>query len=517
MPSLRLLLPLVVGMLLAYMLPLPHCPYLWTVAAAVALALALATVRIRSVSSFSLIAFSFSLGALLMQREKEKMLSSPQHEKVEYEAVVLSNPVQKGKTVRFDAYVLAVKGYAVEPFKAKVLVYSPERALPLAVGATIYASSVFTKPVQFGNSNFDYPRYLFSQGFSTQTLVFSDNIRTCLNPRTQTLPKSVGFEIKLAGFRNELRGKLSAMGVNGDNLAVLSALTLGDKSLLHTELREAYSVSGASHVLALSGLHLGIIFSILTMFFDAFGMLRWWRVLSRFFVIATVWGYVLMVGMPTSAVRSAIMLTVCSLVAVSGRDTKTLNSLTLAAILILLANPMSLFDVGFQMSFVAVAFIVLFAVPVVRYINRSLGNRLVILKWAAGMVAVSFAAQMGVAPLVAYYFGRFSCFFLITNFVAIPITVILLYGSVAMACLFFSAGLQQTVATVLNDLVRFLNSALFNISSWSGSSVEGINLNVWQVVVAYVIMFLLRYAFCLWMDNIIVRPFKTPYPDVPRR
>lgn len=517
MPSLRVLLPLVVGMYVAYMLPLPHCPHLWTMAAAVALVVALATVRIRSVSSFSLISFSFSLGALLMHGAKGKMLSNPPHEKVEYEAVVLSNPLQKGKTVRFDAYVLAVKGYAVEPFKAKVLVYSPKRELHLAVGTTICASSVFSKPAQLGDSNFDYPRYLFSQGFIAQTLVFSDDIRSCLKPRTQTLPKSVSFEIKLAGFRNELRGKLWSMGIDGDNLAVLSALTLGDKSLLHTELREAYSVSGASHVLALSGIHLGIIFSILTMFFDAFGMLRWWRALSRFFVIATVWGYVLMVGMPTSAVRSAIMLTVCSLVAVSGRDTKTLNSLTLAAILILLANPMSLFDVGFQMSFVAVAFIVLFAVPVVRYINRSLGNRYVILKWAAGMVAVSFAAQMGVAPLVAYYFGRFSCFFLITNFVAIPLTVILLYGSVAMACLFFSAGLQQMVATFLNDLVCLLNSALFNISSWPGSSVEGINLNVWQVVVAYVIMFLLRYAFCLWMHNRIVQPLKTPYPDVTRR
>ncbi len=327
----------------------------------------------------------------------------------------------------------------------------------------------------------------------------------------------MGFEVKLAGFRNELRGILAAMGVDGDNLAVLSALTLGDKSLLHTGLRDAYSVSGASHVLALSGLHLGIIFSILTMFFDAFGMLRWWRALSRFFVIATVWGYVLMVGMPTSAVRSAIMLTVCSLVAISGRDTRTLNSLTLAAILILLANPMSLFDVGFQMSFVAVAFIVLFAVPVVQYINRRLGNRHVILKWVAGMAVVSFAAQMGVAPLVAYYFGRFSCFFLITNFIAVPLTVILLYGSVAMVCLFFSTFLQQMVASGLDSLAYLLNSALFNISSWPGASIEGMNLNVVQVVVAYVIMFLLRYAFCLWSRNRIVRPFSTPYPGVTRR
>ncbi len=517
MPSLRFLLPLVAGMFLAYMLPLPHWSYLWTTAAAVALAVALATVRMRSASSLSLIVFSFSLGGLLMQGAKEKMLSEPPHEKVEYEAVVLSSPQQKGKTMRFDAYILTVKGYSVEPFKAKVLVYSPKRVLPISVGTIVRASSVFSKPAQIGNSNFNYSRYLFSQGFSAQTLVFFDAIRTYSKPRALTVPKSVGFEVKLAGFRNELRGILAAMGVDGDNLAVLSALTLGDKSLLHTGLRDAYSVSGASHVLALSGLHLGIIFSILTMFFDAFGMLRWWRALSRFFVIATVWGYVLMVGMPTSAVRSAIMLTVCSLVAISGRDTRTLNSLTLAAILILLANPMSLFDVGFQMSFVAVAFIVLFAVPVVRYVNRRLGNRHVILKWVAGMAVVSFAAQMGVAPLVAYYFGRFSCFFLITNFIAVPLTVILLYGSVAMVCLFFSTVLQQMVASGLDSLAYLLNSALFNISSWPGASIEGMNLNVVQVVVAYVIMFLLRYAFCLWSRNRIVRPFSTPYPGVTRR
>ncbi len=155
MPSLRFLLPLVAGMFLAYMLPLPHWPYLWTIAAAVALAIALVTVRVRSASSFSLIVFSFSLGGLLMQGAKEKMLSEPPHEKVEYEAVVLSSPQQKGKTMRFDAYILTVKGYSVEPFKAKVLVYSPKRVLPISVGTIVRASSVFSKPAQIGNSNFN--------------------------------------------------------------------------------------------------------------------------------------------------------------------------------------------------------------------------------------------------------------------------------------------------------------------------------------------------------------------------
>lgn len=514
MPSLRFFLPLLAGMVLAYWLPLSGHQWMQTTAvAAGALAMALATIRKRAVSSLFLTLFSALLGAVLMLVKKDETALSPPQHPVECDAVVLTQPLKKGKTFRFDTYVVSVKGFDVKPFKAKAVMYSPNDGVTFQIGETIHAVARFSKPVQFAQSNFNYPRYLFTQGFKSQAFLFADDVMMQKGNNVVGIPTKVGLQVKVARFRERLRCNFSALGIDGDNLAVLSALTLGDKSLLQPSVREAYSVSGASHVLALSGLHMGIIFSLLTMFFSAFGSLRWWRTLSCLLVMATVWAYVVMVGMPTSAVRSAIMLSVCSLVLMSGRQTKTINSLALAAILVLAVNPMSLFDVGFQMSFMAVAFIVLYAVPAMRWINIRLGNRHVLLKWAAGMAVVSFAAQMGVAPLVACYFGRFSCFFLITNFVAVPLTVVLLYGSVLMVGLFFLPCLQQAVASVLETVVHVLNAALSFISSLPGSSIEGLHFSVWQVVVAYAVMFLLRQAVCLWTRNRVVETFSMPYPE----
>jgi competence protein ComEC len=143
--------------------------------------------------------------------------------------------------------------------------------------------------------------------------------------------------------------------------------------------------------------------------------------------LVLVWGYVVLVGMPSSAVRAAVMLSVCTVFMLFRRRSVSLNTLSFAAILMLVVRPLNLFDIGFQLSFAAV-FAIMIWMPLfdslVTWSSSAWWSRP--LRVLYGLLAVSLAAQLGTAPLVAYYFGRFSCYFMLTNLVAIPLAYLIL-------------------------------------------------------------------------------------------
>ena len=278
--------------------------------------------------------------------------------------------------------------------------------------------------------------------------------------------------------RGILLDRMYNSGVDGDAYAVVAAMALGDKSALTHELRDTYSVSGASHVLALSGLHLGIIYCMLWLLLPH----RRWPAVSQTIILIVMWLYVLLVGMPVSVVRSAVMLTVYGLLSISHRNKMSVNALAFTAIVMLMWNPEWLFDIGFQLSFMAVLAILLF-VPVfedvfsAKYLQE---HRLVRYVW--GLVAVSVSAQIGVAPLLAYYFGRLSTYFLLTNFIVLPAAYIILGFSLIVL-------LFPSLAYILLYIVDTLNAVLFRITAIPGSSIDGFHPNVLQVVLTYVIIF----------------------------
>ena len=227
--------------------------------------------------------------------------------------------------------------------------------------------------------------------------------------------------------RTLLLKRLQSSGLSDDQYAVVAAMALGDKSALTHELRETYSMTGASHILALSGLHLSIIYALLSMLVVG----RRWQTISQVAIILSIWAFVFLVGMSASVVRSAVMLTVYALLALGHRKKMSVNTLAFTAIVMLLVSPQALFDVGFQMSFMAVFSILLFVPLFYRPFSAEYLMTHRVVKWVWGMVAISIAAQIGVAPLIAYYFGRFSCYFLLTNFIVIPAATIILYLSLA--------------------------------------------------------------------------------------
>lgn len=278
--------------------------------------------------------------------------------------------------------------------------------------------------------------------------------------------------------REKLLARFSDNGIDGDAYAVVAAMSLGDKSALTRNLKDTYSVSGASHVLALSGLHLGIIYILLSLFLPR----RRWPALSQLVIILFIWAFVFLVGMSVSVVRSAVMLTVYGLLSIGNRDKMSINALAFTAIVMLMWNPSWLFDVGFQMSFMAVLAILLF-VPLFEDVFSAeylMEHRWIKRIW--GLVTVSCSAQLGVAPLIAFYFGRFSTYFLLTNFIVIPAAMVILWLSIVVLVF-------PSLAYILLYIVELLNIALSRISAIPGASIDGLHPSVIQVVLVYILIF----------------------------
>ena len=176
-----------------------------------------------------------------------------------------------------------------------------------------------------------------------------------------------------------------------------------------------------------------------------------------------------------------MMLSVYALLSLGHRDRMSVNTLAFTAIVMLMVSPMSLFDVGFQMSYMAVFSILLF-VPLMEGIFPAeylMSHRVV--RWLWGMMAVSLSAQIGTAPLIAYYFGRFSCYFLLTNFIVVPAAMLILYLSLVVL-------LIPSFAYILFDIVVALNGLLARLASIPGASIDNLHPTKIQTTMIYVII-----------------------------
>lgn len=472
----------------------------------------------RSSSCFACL-FAFVGGAFVTTLNREYATGAPPADYMKYDAVVMSTPQRHGKVVGFDALVVDVADRRISPFMSKVSIAGPY-TFRLGIGSGIEALSVFTMPGQIIDSTksgqikaatsperrFDYSRYLQPQGFRAQTFVYASDMKA-KQISVSSIPVLHRLRLHMLTFRQRLLHLFSRGDVSGGNLAVISALTLGDKTMIDRHVRTVYSVSGASHILALSGLHIAIIYTLLMLLLDGRRLFRL-RIAARLLAIATVWWYVMIVGLPVSAVRSALMLSVCSVVAVANRESLSLDHLALAAFVVVAVSPMSVFDVGFQMSFIAVASILLFVPQMERLLFRSPIWQRQPMRWVSGMVTVSLAAQLGVSPLTAYYFGRFSCYFLLTNFIAIPMAMLLLYGALAMFLLSWQPVVSGLLAYGLGSAAQLLNDALALIAGLPMASIENIAISPWQVVAVYGVVVLVWLGMRMIGGYGVMRPFR---------
>lgn len=478
-PVLRLALFLIAGIVLGELLYGVLSFKAWFAATVVSLLLTLLAWKHCILQSVMIFITCMLFGGSLVSVELDKAYMPVPDKDMTYSAVVTSQPVVSGKVIRCDLMIADVN----HPVKVKASIYRDERADKLRVGDGIKAVSLLEKPSGYADSDFDYGRYLLYHGYVATTFIYIDEWSKAVVDLTR-LSLIQRTRIAALVFRDRLLRRYTDMGFSGQAYAVLAAMTLGDKSSLSDRLKEDYSVSGASHILALSGLHLGIIYAILSLIF----LRRRWQIASQVLILLAIWTYVFIVGMSASVVRSAVMITVYSFVSLLNRNKMSLNTLAVAAVVILIVNPLYLYDVGFQMSFAAVFFIILFYRPVLNLMPGCVMG-IPVIRQIWQMMSVSLAAQIGVAPLIAFYFGRFSCYFLLTNIIVVPAATIILYGAVLMAALSFVPYLQTLLSALLLKVVVLLNSGVSFVAELPGASIDGIAIGLLQLVLIYVAIF----------------------------
>ncbi|MCI1741251.1 MAG: ComEC/Rec2 family competence protein [Prevotella sp.] len=356
-------------------------------------------------------------------------------------AIVISIPVKHGKTERCDL-LLADGPFSGKKIKASFLDTQYTRkegvdASHLRVGEGLETyMQIESSDRGKSSGNFDYSLWLKIHDF-IGTAFLTPNDWRIVSVDLSHLSYYQRTVLAALQLRQHLVEKYVRLGISGQEEAVIAAMTLGDKSGISKSTANAYSISGASHILSLSGLHLGIIYGILVFFFG--GRNCWW---NQILILLAIWSFVILVGSGSSVVRSAVMISIYALITLLNRDKFSLNTWSLALIIMLFYNPLYLFDVGFEMSFMAVLGILLgvklFPVPLkIRTHNTLLTTVWEKLeRWAWGFLIVSISAQLWTSPLVAYYFGRFSCYFLLTNIIVIPLAYLAALSGGSRICIF---------------------------------------------------------------------------------
>ena len=280
-------------------------------------------------------------------------------------------------------------------------------------------------------------------------------------------------------YRQQLLQQYEQQGLTDDGYAIVAAMTLGDKSALSHDLRNVFNTTGASHVLALSGLHLGIIYMLVTLLVRG----GRWRLLSQLVTIVCLWAFAFLTGLSPSVVRAATMLTIYGLLSLGYRDKMSVNVLAFTAIVMLVIHPDALFQVSFQMSFLAVLSILLFYPLLNSMLSPQWLMEHRIVAWLWGMTILSLSAQLGVAPLIAFYFHRFSTWFLLSNFVVVPCAWLILMGGLLLLL-----TRLPFIATVLAAIVGFMTTMLTGIASLPLSSIDRLYPSVLQTVLVYVVI-----------------------------
>ena len=484
-PLVRVVVALIAGVVAGHSLRAAVPTEAWLGATGAALIASFACRGRKMMQSLFILATATGFGALIFSMATDRArVKIPTGEQLS-EAVIIDVPQLRGKTLQCDLFVLrgSMSGRKV---KAAILRDTLEgRYRRLTVGSGLAIRSTFRPLADFySDTHFNYKQWLEGHGFCARTLVYHRNWHT-LQLDLRQMPRMERLKLLARKVRSRLLEHYAANGLDEQNYAIVAAMTLGDKSMLSKETKNVYAATGVSHVLALSGLHLSIIFGLLTVIFRGRSSRRMQLLVMT---VVAVWMYVFLTGMSASVMRSAIMLTVYSFTALLNRGKMSLNTLALTAIVMLMMNPLSLWDISFQLSFMAVLSILLLYGPIYRLIpGRWLQSRGIVDKlW--GMVAVSVAAQIGTAPLVAYYFGRFSCYFLLTNFIAVPMTAVILYTSCILFVLMPSPTIQGWIGMALAWMVGRLNACLSAIALWPGASVDGIRMNGWQLLMVYISM-----------------------------
>jgi len=422
------------------------------------------------------------------QKIEESSLEHYAQQQDTYKGVVLDIPQQKPRSVQVNTKL-------VYPVQKNAILYFEKDAqsVVLRPGDEIVFRANMQPFKNLGNpDDFDYVRFMRIKGFAGSAYIPAYQWRKTGKSIPSVYTLSQNLRAKALDF-------YKSFGLNPDEYAFITALTLGYKSNLSNDLQDAFRASGTAHVLAVSGLHVGIIYFILNIFFSFLGDSGKKLILKQLLIILFLWGYAFLTGLSVSVVRAAIMLSIFCLGKAFHRQGFSYNSLAAAAFFILVFNPMSFFEVGFQMSFLSV-FAILFFKP--KLDKLYVPSRQFFLK-IRNLFTLSLSAQLGVFPLVLYYFGAFPTYFFVTNLLIVPLISAIIYA-VLPVILFWGLSqwglvvfypLFQGISRLLNMLIGWVIHIVYVFESLPSSQITNHSLSLAQVMLLFIVLF----VFDRWM------------------
>lgn len=389
---------------------------------------------------------------------------------VYFEAEVFSYPVEKINSFQTVAKILQTD---CPPFNGrKIMVYlgKDEKALQLRAGDLIFARAGISEIKNSGNPfEFDYKSYLSRKHIRHRTFLPSENYLITKTDRPSFFMSVQRVQNKLV---SALREKLSS----DQAFQVVSALVLGYRDELTRETQSFFISTGAMHILSVSGLHVAMLFLLLHFLFSFLQRSYTGQILYFFIMVSSLWGYSFLTGFSPPVQRATIMFTFILAGKSLNRPASVYNSIAASAFFLLLFDPDLLFDVGFQLSYMAVTSIVFFYPR----LTQLLDPRNPLLKYTWQLLCVSLAAQIGTFPLSIYYFNQFPVYFWLSNFVVVPAGYLIL----GLTVLFFACFPFEIIQVFIAQILCYVSDSTLFLLKQTGqlpfAVIQGLSISPFQ-------------------------------------
>ena len=327
---------------------------------------------------------------------------------------------------------------------------------------------------------FNYRDYLKNQQIYHQVSISKESFLIKPNP------KSTIYGIA-ANIRFQINKSLIKSGFKNDELALINALLLGQRQTISEDLLTSYTDAGAVHILAVSGLHIGIIFLFLIFIFRGLNSFKNGKLITAVLIISILWFYAIIAGLSASVVRAVAMFTALSVGLLLNKPSNVYNTLFISMFFLLLFHPFYLFEVGFQLSYLAVFSIV--------WIQQKLENLWVSKIWLFRkmwqLFSVSIAAQLGILPLSLFYFHQFPTLFFVANMLIIPFLGFILIAGIIIIILSICDVLPQALADFYIFILQKMNEITTFVSSIDSFIIRDISMSLLLMLAIYFVIILL--------------------------
>lgn len=488
-PFIRLLIPLTAGILLAFYIDLPL--QVITLITAIAI-IPLFIIRFLSTKGkyklrwlngllFNLLAFCTGAALIYFQNiEHDKNWIGHHLQDKQLIIVTLQEPLVK----KANSYKALAKAEAVlvndqwKTVSGNLLVYFKKDSIPPALH---YGSRLIIqkKPQPVTNSGnpggFDYKRFCAFQNIHYQVYLQPKDYQV-----SDQLPTNT-FAGRLINMRNNVLFILRKYIPGEKETGVAEALLIGYRDDLDKDLVQSYSNTGVVHIIAISGLHLSMIYGLLVLLLNPFSKLKWMHWTKPLVILLILWGFCLLAGAAASILRAAVMFSFIVIGESLGRRTNIYNTLAASAFCLLLYNPYLFWDVGFQLSYTAVLSIVLFMKPI--YKQLCFSNKLLNSIWQLN--AVTLSAQVLTLPIILYYFHQFPNLFVFTNFIVVPLSGFILYGELLLLLFAKLPFLNVLTGKIVSFLISQMNGIIERTDRLPYAVTNNIQVSLWQTVILY--------------------------------